>query len=303
MQSQLFGLIRQSSDTIVRIWCRNTPSFYFNNAILDIVEDFSYLGVKFNYNGKFNKTTKYLCDQARKAMFAVLKKSRTLCLDIDLQLQLFDSMVTPILLYGVEVWGVGNIDIVKQFQLKYLKLIMNVKKSTPSVMVFGELGTLPIDCVIKCRVLNFWCKIINSKPDKVCNIMYKLMFELDRQNVYHSPWIAYVKKSLQELGFAGYWINQSVLSPSYFKNIVKSRIKDQYVQMWHEQVFNSRQCFTYRIFKSSFELEPYFKLLPRNLALSLCRFRWGNHKLPIEKGRYINLDHDLRYCHLCPNNS
>jgi hypothetical protein len=87
-------------------------------------------------------------------MFAVLKKSRTLCLDIDLQLQLFDSMVTPILLYGVEVRGVGNIDIVKQFQLEYLKLIMNVKKSTPSVMVFGELGTLPIDCVIKSLIQN-----------------------------------------------------------------------------------------------------------------------------------------------------
>jgi hypothetical protein len=113
----------------------------------------------------------------------------------------------------------------------------------------------------------------------------------------------YVKKSLQELGFAEYWINQSVLSPSYFKNIVKSRIKDRYVQMWHEQVFNSSKCITYRIFKSSFELEPYFKLLPRNLALSLCRFRCSNHKLPIEKGRYIGMYHDLRYCHLCPNNS
>jgi hypothetical protein len=41
-------------------------------------------------------------------------------------------------------------------------------------------------------------------------------------------------KALQELDFAEYWINQSVFSPSNFKNIVKCRIKDQYVQMPHK---------------------------------------------------------------------
>jgi hypothetical protein len=49
-----------------------------------------------------------------------------------------------------------------------------------------------------------------------------------QRNVQSVP-NAYVKKSLQEHGFAEFWINQSVLSPSYLKNIVKSRIKDQYV--------------------------------------------------------------------------
>jgi len=66
-------------------------TFYFNGTKLDIVKDFSYLGIKFDYNGRFNKTTKHLSDQARQAMFSLLKKSRTLCLDIDLQLHLFDQ--------------------------------------------------------------------------------------------------------------------------------------------------------------------------------------------------------------------
>jgi len=124
--------------------CKILPTFYFNRTKLDIVEDFSYLGIKFNYNGRLNKTTKHLSDQARKAMFSVLKKSRTLFLDIDLQLHLFDTLVTPVLLYGCEVWGVNDVNIIQQFQLKYLKQLLNMKKSTPNVMVFGELGVLPI---------------------------------------------------------------------------------------------------------------------------------------------------------------
>jgi hypothetical protein len=49
---------------------RNKPLFYFNNAPLEAVDDFSYLGALFNFNGKFNKTKKHLTDQARKAMFS-----------------------------------------------------------------------------------------------------------------------------------------------------------------------------------------------------------------------------------------
>ena len=44
-------------------------------------------------------------DKARKALFAVLRKSRKLLLSIDIQLQLFDSVVSPIFLYASKMSG------------------------------------------------------------------------------------------------------------------------------------------------------------------------------------------------------
>ena len=38
-------------------------------------------------------------------MFVLLKRSRKLGLDIDIQLQLFDAMVLPMALYGLKAWG------------------------------------------------------------------------------------------------------------------------------------------------------------------------------------------------------
>ena len=64
---------------------------------------------------------------------------------------------------------------------------------------------------------------------------------------------------------------------------------------------NSSKCSTYRMFKSVFELEPYFKLLPKHLALSFCQFRCSNHNLPIEKGRFLHLQRNLRVCEVCTN--
>ncbi len=163
---------------------RKTRSFYYNDLKLDIVDDFGYLGVQFNYNGKFHKTKKHLCDQARKAMFSLVKKSRKLGLSLDLQLHLFDTMIVPILLYGTEVWGCENVDIINQFQLKYCKLLLKLKSSTPSIMIYGELGVLPLNNIICSRVLNYWGRLLSGKDSKFSCIMYKLMYELDSKNLF-----------------------------------------------------------------------------------------------------------------------
>ena len=49
-------------------------------------------------------------------------------------------MIVPILLYGSEVWGRENVDIINQFQLKFCKMLLGLKQSIPNIMVYGELG-------------------------------------------------------------------------------------------------------------------------------------------------------------------
>ena len=72
--------------------------FSYSGQNLDIVDGFVYLGILFSSNGRFIKNNQRLIDQARKAMFSVLRKSHKLQIPVDLQLQLFDNMVVPILL-------------------------------------------------------------------------------------------------------------------------------------------------------------------------------------------------------------
>ena len=63
------------------------PHFIYNGQDLDIDDSFVYL---FSYNGRFHKNNKRLYDQARRTIYAVLRKSRKLQLPVDIQLQLFD---------------------------------------------------------------------------------------------------------------------------------------------------------------------------------------------------------------------
>ena len=57
---------------------RNIPEFYFGENKLDVVDHYKYLGLYFNFNGKFKVAKKELYDKGNRAMFSILRKSRQL---------------------------------------------------------------------------------------------------------------------------------------------------------------------------------------------------------------------------------
>ena len=77
---------------------RRYPDFVFGRDKLDVVDEYVYLGVKFNYNGKYKKMIQKQITQARKVLYCMLAKARKLQLPIDIQCQLFDNLVLPVLL-------------------------------------------------------------------------------------------------------------------------------------------------------------------------------------------------------------
>ena len=76
---------------------------------------------------------------------------------------------------------------------------------------------------------------------------------------------------------------------------------EQYLQQWNSEKCNSSRGINYRMFKHDFKLENYLLKLSTNNARILCNFRTGNVKLPIETGRWFNIERDDRICHLCNN--
>ena len=132
---------------------RNIPSFSLNNMNVEVVPDYVYLGVLFNFNNKFLKAQKRLCLSGNRAMFSLLRKCRKLNLPIDIQLDLFEKCVHPVVTYGCEVWGYQSLELISKFQLRFLKLALGAYKTTPSCMILGELGSYPIKIEIQCRML------------------------------------------------------------------------------------------------------------------------------------------------------
>ena len=70
------AIITQKTKVMIfsRVKSRNIPNFNYNGLPLDVVTDYRYLGIDFNYNGTFNKCKKHLFEQAERAMYSLLRK-------------------------------------------------------------------------------------------------------------------------------------------------------------------------------------------------------------------------------------
>ena len=91
--------------------------------------EYKYLGIFLSKSGSYLSCKKHIAEQANNAMFSLLTKIRVLNLSIEMQIDLYSKLIKPILLYGCEIWGIGNIDIIERVQLKFLKMILNLKKN------------------------------------------------------------------------------------------------------------------------------------------------------------------------------
>ena len=59
-------------------------------------------------------------------MFALLRKIKNMDLPYDIQIELFDKTIKPILLYASEIWSFGKNDVLEKNQLIFFKYVFNL---------------------------------------------------------------------------------------------------------------------------------------------------------------------------------
>ena len=228
-------------------------------------------------------------------------------LPLDVQIELFDRMITPILLFGCEVWCPSMSDLASKLQLRFYKIIMKVRRTTPTRMVYGELGQFPLELQAKGRLLSFWFNLVNiENSNKLSSVLYKFLHQLYSTGIdfgleYKSPYLAFIESTLNGLGLSGMWLNQfdQNVSLSWFKAKIKQSLRDQYIQQWRTDVDRKEIFYVYRLYKPVFKYEQYFVKLPSNLVYPFLRFRTLNHKLPIQSGRKSHIPRNERLCPKC----
>ena len=169
-------------------------------------------------------------------------------------------------------------------------------------MVYGELGVKSVSEYIENRMVNFWHRLATGNDNKISTLLYKMIKLMYTQNMYLSPWLDKIKKLLDYNGMSNLFEEPGSVNHIWFKEAFKLRINDVNRQKWQEVVHNSSACLTYRIVTVQKDLQYYLINLPVKYAYDLCKFKCGNHKLPIVTGRFQNLAIDERVCRLCQLN-
>ena len=287
--------VNESKTKVVIFGARKTDScsFHLRNTPLEVVDNYRYLGTYFSKTRSFLKARKYIAEQAKKAMHLLQVRIKNLFLPVDLQLKLFDQTILPILTYSCEVLGFENCGLFESIHTQFLRSVIHARKSTPLYMLYGELGRYPIEFTIKCRMVNYWTKLISGKQHKLASLLYQKL----RANNIQSKWAASIQKIFEDCGRPDIWINQS--ANPHCSSLIKHILQSQFLQNWSAKLDNSSKGLNYRLFKDTIKIEPYLLKVPPRFYLHFAKLRTGNHRFPCERGRWLGLEINDRECNLC----
>ena len=267
--------------------------FKYDKLYLETVSHYSYLGIVMKCNGNFNLAINTLMEKARKAYFKI-KKLVGLNNPCKLLEKLFDTLISPILTYCSEIWGVfSNLKDSEPFEklhLKFMKEILGVHCKASNDACRAELGRLPLKSRILFSCVKFLEHILHLDGSLVKDI-----FQATNQS---NPWIIKIKVILQNLGFPFLIHNMTLLKP-YLQQI-KLRISDQNVQSQNALINESSKLTFFRSVYTMGYRPPYIDIL-KNVKdrAAICKIRISAHNLMIEKGRYLNIPKTDRNCPIC----
>ena len=136
--------------------------------------------------------------------------------------------MAPVLMYGSEVWGLGNNDALERIQLMYCKYILGLKKSTISSLLYRELGGYLIDIRIKTKIISCWSRIVTSQKNyKLTSLTYKTLYQLHTNKDLRSSWLGSVENILNHCGMPNAWQCQCQgINSQKLKRAVKNRLQE-----------------------------------------------------------------------------
>ena len=264
-----------------------STNFVYRNKVLEIVPFFKFLGLYLKNNGSFALHFKEIIKSARKALFSLKKTLQTNPEIVPtMQLDLFNSMVLPILFYGCEVWGFCQADPLERFYISFLKNVLCVKQSTPNCFVYGEFGLFPLILGRKLRIIKYWFKILNSSNDSFIKKMYNDLLVLSERFPDQITWVTLLRDMLFNYGFAYVWYDQYVFNETTFLRMFEQRMKDTYIQEWNSKVRSTSDYRLYKKIKFTFNFENYLNMDNKSFRISITKIRLSSHLFYIERGRW-----------------
>jgi len=313
LQKQLNGLYNFTADNhaivnAIKTKCMafgdNCPlSLNFNGSKILQVDRYKYVGnilraTNMYSEDMFSENYNYLCDQARKALFALERKTKGLGkLPPKLMLYSFDTLVKPILVYGSDVWGANKAGVaaLDKVFLRFARCILGVKATTSNIITFGECGQMPPSATCTVSVISFMNRLVHLPDNALVKRVYN---ELNSLHLHgFRTWVTTVRELVLQYNLD---IN---LDPKVFKLKCKFVVNNSFKDKWTDELNNIQKnpiLRTYRQFKNEFQMEPYLDLVQNyKYRNALSCLRASSHTLSVEYGRHHDIPLNMRLCSCC----
>ena len=289
---------RRTSDTT------NDHVFTLGNSPLITESSYRYLGMDIKDRLDFNHSVDVLSYSAGRALGAMTSKYyQADGLDYDTYAEMYESLVTPIMDYGCEIWGYkerGRCDVV---QHRALRTFRGVGKCTPLPMLYIDMARTPSHVRQQSAMVRYWRRLCPLPRNRIAETIFEWDHDLAGQG--HHTWSWDVQKVLECAAASPEIFEARSPGPGDLVERTRSALWKIDLQRRHEDMASMSRLDFYRDVIGNTPMtaqEPveYVKWpLQRQQRAVLARLRSGTLRLSVETGLYRNIDAAHRLCKQC----
>ena len=161
-------------------------NFYVGNEKIEIVQNYTYLGTKISSTGNFTLSLEHLREKAVRALFSLIRHVDFSSLKPSLACKMFDTMISPVLTYNSEVWGLfitesdfqyWDTSPIEKGHLKFCKRYLQVNNKASNIACRAELGRYPLIFDINKRILKYISYLQNKEQSSL--VIQSLVMPID----------------------------------------------------------------------------------------------------------------------------
>lgn len=127
-------------------------NFRIGNEVIDVVQNYTYLGTRITSSGNFAPSLEHLRQKALHALFSLRRHTDLNNLKPSLACKIFDSMISPNLTYNSEVWGAfvksdfksWDSSAIEKTHVQFCKRYLQVHNKASNIACRAELGKFPM---------------------------------------------------------------------------------------------------------------------------------------------------------------
>ena len=163
-------------------------NFFFGENLIDITDQYTYLGFTFVPSGKKHRGIEILLNKAWKSWFAVQKMlNKSKLKTVKTYMKLVDTIVKPVALYSCEAWGdyknKNNLKMkIEKLQVSICKQVLGVNKTTNNMKVLAELGRTPLRINIETQMFKYLQRFPFLKESSLLIAAFKEELKIASEN-------------------------------------------------------------------------------------------------------------------------
>ena len=162
--------------------------FHIGSEIIDIVQNYTYLGTRIPSSGNFTLSLEHHRQKALHAFFGLRRHTDFNKLKPSIACKIFEFMISPILTYNSEVWGGclceirfssrGTAPQLKKTHLQFCKRYLEVHNKASNIACRAELGKFPLIIGINKKILYYLNYLREKEENSIVKQSLKISIDL-----------------------------------------------------------------------------------------------------------------------------